>query len=128
VLPLLLNLNLLIFNVAWAVSYGHHSCFCSHLPISPATPPISFVLALPFLLLGDFIVTISPCPTPADAPGKRMNRGWASSSGVWLPPVGPAPGADRPEADRLGCLRTKRDGPSPSRWLQPFANKTGSVP
>ena len=70
VLPLLLVL--LVFNILWAILMAIILAFSGISKSAPPLRPISFILALPFLLIGDFIVTISPLPTPADAPSKMM--------------------------------------------------------
>ncbi len=70
VLPLLLVL--LVFNITWAIFMAIILLFAGISRSAPPLRPISFVLVLPLLIIADFIVTISPCPTPADAPGKLM--------------------------------------------------------
>ena len=70
ILPLLLVL--LVFNLAWGLMMAIIMIFSGISKAAPVLRPFTFILALPFLILGDFIVTISPVPTPADAQSKLM--------------------------------------------------------
>lgn len=70
ILPLLLVL--LVFNLAWGLMMAIIMVLSGISKTAPFLRPFTFLLALPFLILGDFIVTISPVPTPADAQSKLM--------------------------------------------------------
>ena len=62
--PLLLFLMLL--NVLWVLLVAVIMVFSTASRRAAVLRPISFALALPFLLVADFLVTISPIPTPHD--------------------------------------------------------------
>lgn len=63
-LPLLLLLKGM--NLIWLLLVGVIMFFSNISRRMSVLRPVSFVLALPFLLVADFLVTISPIPTPDD--------------------------------------------------------------
>ena len=63
-LPLLLLL--MGMNLIWLLLVGVIMFFSKISRRMPVLRPVSSVLALPFLLVADFLVTISPIPTPYD--------------------------------------------------------------
>ena len=63
-LPLLLLL--MAMNLIWLLLVGVIMIFSKISRSMPMLQPVSFVLALPFLLVADFLVTISPIPTQND--------------------------------------------------------------
>lgn len=67
-LPLLFVL--FVMNLFWIFSFGFITLFCKMSMSVPFLRPVSFVLALPFLLFGDIIITLSPAPSIADASSK----------------------------------------------------------
>ena len=69
-LPLLLLL--MAFNLVWVVLVGTVMALAKLSKGVPGLRPVSFVIALPFLLIGDFLVTISPAPMPSDAEAKLL--------------------------------------------------------
>jgi hypothetical protein len=69
-LPLLLLL--MVFNLVWVVLVGSIMALAKLSKGVPSLRPVSFVIALPFLLVGDFLVTISPAPMPSDAEAKLL--------------------------------------------------------
>jgi hypothetical protein len=69
-LPLLLLL--MVFNLVWVVLVGSIIALAKLSNGVPALRPVSFVIALPFLLAGDFLVTISPAPMPSDNEAKLL--------------------------------------------------------
>jgi len=71
-LQLPLVLIIIVMSVIWMVLMGIISIFCKLSLAAPPLRPVSFALALPFLLLGDILTTIAPCPTPADAESKEV--------------------------------------------------------
>ncbi len=83
-LPLLLVL--LVFDVIWIILMGIILILSALSRAVPAVRPLCFICALPFLVIGHFMVTISPVPTPADAPDVAMKweflekfpHGWES--------------------------------------------------
>lgn len=70
VLPLLLLV--MVMSVVWLVLVGVIMFFSKISRGTPALRPISFIVALPFLLVADFLVTVSPVPTPNDAESKML--------------------------------------------------------
>ena len=70
VLPLLLLL--MVMNVAWLLLVGVITALSKLSRAIPAVRPISFALALPFLLVAHFFVSISPVPTPNDVESKML--------------------------------------------------------
>lgn len=72
VLKLPLLLLLMAFNLVWVALIGVILALAKLSKGVPALRPISFVIALPFLLVGDFLVTISPVPMPSDAEAKLL--------------------------------------------------------
>ena len=70
ILPLMLLV--LALSLIWIVLLGVIMFFAKVSKSIPSLRILSFVLALPFLLLGDFLVTISPAPTPSDAEAKLV--------------------------------------------------------
>ena len=72
VLKLPLLLLLMAFNLIWVVLVGSIMALAKLSKGGPALRPVAFVVALPFLLVGDFLVTISPVPMPSDAEAKLL--------------------------------------------------------
>ena len=71
-LPLLLLL--MAMNLIWLLLVGVIMFFSKISRTMPMLRPVSFVLALPFLLVADFLVTISPIPTPNDVESVMCRR------------------------------------------------------
>lgn len=71
-LQLPLMLLLMVMNVVWLAMVGTIMLFSKISRGMAALRPISFVVALPFLLIADFLVTVSPTPTPNDAESKML--------------------------------------------------------
>ena len=72
ILVLPLFLVLMVFNLIWLVLMGIIIVFSKISQSAPVLRPFSFLLALPFLIIADFIVNISPLPTAADTSSKMM--------------------------------------------------------
>ena len=53
-------------NLIWLLLVGVIMFFSKISRRMPVLRPVSSVLALPFVLVADFLVTISPIPTPYD--------------------------------------------------------------
>ena len=70
VLPLLLVVAAL--SAVWAFLAGLIYLFCRVSQTLPVLRPVSFVLALPFLLAALIVVTLAPVPSPADAEAKMV--------------------------------------------------------
>jgi hypothetical protein len=71
-LRLPLMLWLLVMSLVWLVLVGIIAFFAKISRGAPVLRPVSFVIALPFLLVGDFLVTISPIPSPGDVESKLL--------------------------------------------------------
>jgi hypothetical protein len=69
-LPMLLLL--MVFNLVWLVVVGSILALAKLSKGVPVLRPVVFAIALPFLLIGDFLVTISPAPMPSDAEAKLL--------------------------------------------------------
>jgi len=63
---------LLVMSLVWLVLVGIIAFFAKISRGAPVLRPVSFVIALPFLLVGDFLVTISPIPSPGDVESKLL--------------------------------------------------------
>ncbi len=70
VLPLMALL--FVMNIAWLPLFGIITALSKLSRSVPAVRPISFALALPFLLLAHFLVSISPVPTSNDIESKML--------------------------------------------------------
>ena len=70
VLPLMILL--MIINILWLLLIGIIMALSKLSRRVTVTRPISFALALPFLLLAHFLVSISPAPTPKDVESKML--------------------------------------------------------
>ncbi len=71
-LKLPLFLLLMAFNLFWVVLVAAIMALAK---LSKGMRPlraVAFVIALPFLLVADFLVTISPAPMPSDAEAKLL--------------------------------------------------------
>lgn len=69
-LPLLLLIALM--TLAWLPLMAIILLFSKISRDMPALRPLSFAVVLPVLLIADFLVTISPAPTPNDAGSKML--------------------------------------------------------
>lgn len=56
---------LFVMNIFWLIPLMFIFAFCKISLRLPFMRPVSFVFALPFLLFGDFVNTISPVPSPS---------------------------------------------------------------
>jgi len=70
VLPLVAVI--IMFTVVWLILMAIIWPFCKLSLSVPILRPLSFICALPFLIIGYIIVTISPVPSPSDAESKMM--------------------------------------------------------
>lgn len=70
ILPLMLLI--IIISIVWLILIGIIILFSKISRGMPIFRPISFIVALPFLLFADFIITLSPAPTPNDIESKLL--------------------------------------------------------
>lgn len=63
---------LFVMNITWLLLFGIITGLSKVSRSVPTARPISFALALPFLLVAHFLVSISPVPTPTDVESKVL--------------------------------------------------------